>query len=395
MADLSEDEELLAELGVELPTQKKAGRTPREERIIAGFEDIQRFVEAHGRAPQHGEGRDIFERLYAVRLDRMRDSEECRALLALVDRQGLLDQAPAVTEHLGDDLNDEALLAELGVKPAMEDDLTILKHVRSRAEIKAAEEIANRTRCADFDSFKPLFAQVQRDLEAGIRRTRPFELKSEIEAGRYFIVGGQKAFVAEKGEVFTNDQGRVDARLRVIFDNGTESRLLMRSLQRALHKDEVGRRITDPSAGPLFGDDASEDDLESGTIYVLRSKSDHPTVAANRDVIHKIGVTGGDVAARIAGAKTDPTFLFADAEVVATYELFNVNRAKLEALIHNFFSAARLDLEMNDRFGAPFKPREWFLVPLFAINEAVERIRNGSITEFRYDVSGARVVARK
>jgi hypothetical protein len=120
----------------------------------------------------------------------------------------------------------------------------------------------------------------------------PFELKSEIELGRYFIVGGQKAYVAEKGEVF----------------NGTESHMLMRSLQRALHKDEAGRRITDPSAGPLFGDDASEGDLESGIIYVLRSKSDHPTVAANRDVIHKIGVTGGDVVARIAGAKTDPTF---------------------------------------------------------------------------------------
>jgi T5orf172 domain len=395
MADLSEDEELLAELGVELPAQKKAGRTPREERIIAGFEGIQRFVEAHGRAPQHGEDRDIFERLYAVRLDRIRDSEECRILLASRDSRGLLNQAPIATENLGDELNDEALLAELGVEPALEDDLTVLKHVRPRAEIKATEEIANRTRCADFDSFKPLFAQVQRDLEAGIRRTRPFELKSEIEPGRYFIVGGQKAFVAEKGEVFTNDQGRLDARLRVIFDNGTESRMLMRSLQRALHKDEAGRRITDPSAGPLFGDDASEDDLESGTIYVLRSKSDHPTIAANRDVIHKIGVTGGDVAARIAGAKADPTFLFADVEVVATYELFNVNRAKLEALIHNFFSAARLDLEMNDRFGAPFKPREWFLVPLFAINEAVERIRDGSITQFRFDVSGARLLPRK
>jgi hypothetical protein len=190
----------------------------------------------------------------------IRDSEERRALLASLDWQGLLDQAPAMTEHLGDDLDDDALLAELGVEPAPEDDLTVLRHVRSRAEIKAAEEIANRTRCADFDSFKPLFSQVQRDLEAGIRRTRPFELKSEIEAGRYFIVGGQKAYVAEKGEAFTNDQGRLDARLRVIFDNGTESRMLMRSLQRALHKDEARRRITDPSAGPLFGDDASEDD---------------------------------------------------------------------------------------------------------------------------------------
>lgn len=101
------------------------------------------------------------------------------------------------------------------------------------------------------------------------------------------------------------------------------------------------------------------------------------------------------MAARISGAKADPTFLFADAEIVATYELFNINRAKLETLIHNFFSAARLDLEMQDRFGVPFKPREWFLVPLSAINEAVERIRDGSITEFRYNVSDARLAPRK
>lgn len=394
MPDLSEDEELLAELGVELPTQKKGAHTPREERIIAGFEDIQRFAETHRRSPQHGEERDIFERLYAVRLDRIRESAECRALVASLDRQGLLEKAPAIREYLVEGLDDNALLAELGVEPVSGDDITVLKHVKSREAINAAEEIANRIKCADFDSFKPLFLQVQKDLEAGVRRTRPFELKSEIEPGRFFIVGGQKAFVAEKGDVFTNEQGRLDARLRVIFDNGTESRMLMRSLQRALHKDEAGRRITDPAAGPLFGDDETDDDLESGTIYVLRSKSDHPKVAANRDVIHKIGVTGGGVAARVAGAKADPTFLFADVEIVAIYELFNINRAKLETLIHNFFSAARLDLEMKDRFGAPFKPREWFLVPLFAINEAVDRIRDGSITEFRYDARGVRLVAQ-
>ena len=132
------------------------------------------------------------------------------------------------------------------------------------------------------------------------------------------------------GEMFTTDQGRSDARLRVIFDNGTESNMLMRSLQRALNGDEAGRRITDPSAGPLFGDEVSEGDQASGTIYVLRSKSDHPVVAANREVVHKIGVTTMTVKQRIAGARLQPTFLMADVEVVATYELFNINRNKLE-----------------------------------------------------------------
>src|SRR6185437_13220184 len=137
----------------------------------------------------------------------------------------------------------------------------------------------------DFNRFKPLFDQLQRELESGVRETRPFELKAEIRPGSWFIVGGQKAYVAEMGAIFSNAQGRTDARLRVIFDNGTESNMLMRSLQRALHKDDAGRRITDPVAGPLFAGVSEDGDLASGTIYVLRSKSDNPVVAANRDVL--------------------------------------------------------------------------------------------------------------
>lgn len=393
MDDLSDDE-LLAELGVDVASQKKAARSPRDERILAGFEDIQRFVEEHGRAPQHGEGRDIFERLYAVRLDRMRELEECRDLLAGIDKQELISGVGTVVPGIAESMDDDELLAELGIDAETPTDIGILTHVKPRADVRAAEEIANRTKCSDFEMFKPLFAQVQKDLESGTRKTRSFELKSEIEAGRFFVVGGQKAFVAEKGDVFTNDQGRLDARLRVIFDNGTESRMLMRSLQRSLHKDDAGRRITEPSAGPLFGDEAEEADTESGTIYVLRSKSDHPTIAANREIIHKIGVTGGDLTARIAAAKNDPTFLLADVDIVATYELFNINRTKLEGLIHTFFSSARLDLQLNDRFGIPFKPREWFLAPIFVIDEAVSRIRDGTISKFQYDLTEARLVER-
>ena len=266
--------------------------------------------------------------------------------------------------------------------------------MRSSAEKRAAEEIANRERCEDFDPFKPLFEQVQKELDTGLRETRPFERKAEIERGRFFVVGGQKAYVAERGEDFLTAQGMVDARLRVIFDNGTESNMLMRSLQRALHKDEAGRRITEPTAGPLFADRTAEGDEASGTIYVLRSKSSLPIVADNRDVLHKIGVTSGKVERRIANAKLDPTFLMADVEIVATYELFNINRSKLENLIHRIFDPARLDIEIKDRFGNPITPREWFLVPLFAIDDAVEKIRDGSIADYRYDPQQASLIAR-
>src|SRR4029077_20248395 len=224
----------------------------------------------------------------------------------------LTSAAPApVTD--ADDLDDDALLAELGLE-ATKDCIAELKHVRSAADKRAAEEIANRTKCEDFEQLKPLFVQVKKDLDAGIRQTRPFQTMAEIKQGEFFIVGGQIAYVAEVGEEFKTEYERRDSRLRVIYDNGTESDVLLRSLQRALHRDEAGRRITDPVAGPLFAGETEDADLASGTIYVLRSKSDNPAVASKRDVLHKIGVTGGDVERRVANARLDPTFLMADVE---------------------------------------------------------------------------------
>jgi len=277
-----EDDALLEELGVELGTTNSS-RTPREERIIAGFEEIQRFVEQHGRAPRHGEDREIFERLYAVRLDRLRESADCRAVLVPLDHQGLVAGVEPSPINSADELDDDELLAQLGVDPSTPAEITELRHVRSAAEKHAAKEIANRQKCEDFDSFKPLFEQVQKELNAGLRETRRFERKSEIASGRFYILGGQKAYVAGMEEPFTNEHGNVDARLRVIFDNGTESNLLMRSLQKALQQDPAGRRIIEPSAGPLFADQSEEGDEASGIVYVLRSKSDNPAVAAHRD----------------------------------------------------------------------------------------------------------------
>ncbi|MFC6590096.1 hypothetical protein ACFQDZ_24855 [Sulfitobacter pacificus] len=276
-----EDDALLAELGVEVEVKKQLSRTPREERIVAGFEEISRFAEEHGQPPQHGEDLDIFERLYAVRLDRIRDLQECRDLLAPLDEQGLLAETFAASTSGAEDLEDDALLAELGVEVA-KSPLTELKHVRSTAEKKAADEVANREKCEDFSKFKPLFEMVQKELHSGLRETRPFEMKAEIEKGRFFIVGGQKAYVTEKGETITNEQGRTDARLRVIFDNGTESNMLMRSLQRALNKDGAGRRITDPSAGPLF---------RTRQSMVMRRAGSFMCFAAN-PIIHSSRKTG-------------------------------------------------------------------------------------------------------
>lgn len=393
MADMNDDE-LLEALGVEAVTAKSSRRTPREERIIAGFEDILRFYQIHGRAPQHDEGGGIFERLYAVRLDQLRRLPEARALLGVLDEPGLLSGKPMPVDI--DDLDEDALLAELGVatEPA-ENDIRVLRHVRSHAEIEAAERIANRIPCGDFERFSELFAEAKDGLKTGEWFTKPFAKDASIQVGDFYIIGGQIAYVAAMNSGNTTKDGRDNPRLRVVFDNRTEADLLLRSLSRSLYPDgdtPVGRRLLKVDAGPLFSGTAEANDVESGTIYVLRSQSNHPFVKEHRELIHKIGVTSGKVESRIAAATTDATYLLADVEVVAAYKLHNVNRTRLENIFHRLFQAAQLDLTIEDRFGNPVKPKEWFLVPLHVIDEAVQRILDGTITHVVYDLALARLV---
>ena len=389
-----EDDALLEELGVEAEPNGARVGSARVERIIAGFEDIQRFVDTHRRVPRHGEDRDIFERLYAVRLDRLRVLPECHELLDPIDRQNLLSDA--IAEPTGGDISDDdRLLAELGVEGSPTG-LSELRHVRSSAERRAAEEVASSRPCEDFEEFRSLFARVAQELKSGLRQAQPIGAGNRaIEVGDFFVLEGLTAYVADVGEPLKTTAGEIDSRLRVIYSNGTESNLLLRSLQRAFYNDPAARRLTSPASGQLgFGDTWEADDVESGTIYVLESLSNHPYIAQHRELVHKIGVTGGSVDIRIANAALDATYLLADVRVVATYKLAGVNRSRLENLFHKLFSTARLDIEIQDRFGNPVRPREWFLVPLGVIDQAVERIRDGTIVEFVYDPKLAALVRR-
>lgn len=391
MSEKQTDAEMLAALGVDVTPAKKVERSAKEQRIIAGFEEVVRFTKEHGAPPQHGEEKDIFERIYAERLDQIRGSEECRKVLAGMDSQGLLEyKEPDVS--LREDSSDEALLASLGVDWEKQADISKLTYVKPRAEIRAAEEVAKRDICEDFDVFRPLFETVQKEIALGERRTIKFKDNAEVSKGDLFIQDGQKVYVAEVGELFVNDYDRPDRRLRVIYDNGTQNDILLRSLQRGLNKDKTSRRITDPSMGPLFTDEEDEEDLAAGYIYILRSLSDDPFITENRAVIHKIGVTGGDVKKRVANAKKDPTYLLADVEIVQTFKLANINRKKLEALLHKFFADARLDLELKDRFGQGVEPREWFLLPLPVILDAVEKLKGASLAKYSYDTEKAKLV---
>ena len=385
-----EDINLLEELGVDTATKKQPAQTPREQRIIAGFEEIERFIKENGRLPQHGEDRDIFERLYAVRLEQIRKSPECVVVLEKLDSQGLLEAPEEEVWGVREDgSSDDELLEALGVESEHQSDITDLKHVKPKQE---PEEVAQRMPCKDFKAFQPIFIRVQKELKSGFRKTLKYQDNGEISQGDLFIVEGQKAFVTEVGEMFTSGYGRSDSRLRVIYDNGTESNLLLRSLQRALNRDETSRRITDPNLGPLFSDDPCEEDAQTGYIYVLRSNSDHPFIVENRSIIHKIGVTTGSVEKRVSNAKKDPTYLLAEVEIVATFKLSNLNPTKLEKLLHRFFSATRLNLGLKDRFSQDVEPREWFLVPLVIIEESIQKLIEGKISEYRYEPNQGAIV---
>ena len=387
MAEQS-DKDLLDALGVETQVKKKATLSAMEERIIVGFEDIQRFVEENERLPTPGEGNDIFERIYATRLLQIKKLPEAKDLLSALDHQGLLDSFTTVDDD-GADLDDDELLAQLGVSAESSNDLTNLTHVKPRAEIRAAEEIASRTPCEDFDEFRTLFGTIQYDLKNGNLETKRFEEKADIRKGDMFILSGQVAFVDQVGEEFITDYDRKNNRLRVIYDNGTESDILMRSLQVALNKDPNGRRIISNDHGPLFSDKTDDDDYHSGIIYVLRSKSDLPEINQHRKLLHKIGVTRESVEKRISNAKNESTYLMADVEIVASRQLYNINSTKLEALIHRFFDEARLDVAITGEEGKPVSPREWFLVPLFIIEEFFDKLQDGSIQKYVYDPKSA------
>lgn len=402
-----DDDDLLSELGVDAKVEKAKKYSAKEERIIAGFEEIQLFVTEQESLPSHGEQKDIFERLYAVRLDKIRNSTDHMALLEELDADGILTRCDAVREESTEyeTENDDELLEALGVEPSKTNDLTQLKHVRSRAEIKVAEEIARRHPCEEFDEFRPVFDQVQSELDSGIRVTERYQNDGPIGLGDLFIVEGNKVIIADLGEEFKDSHKQIDRRLRAVYDNGTESNLLLRSLQKALWRDPAGRRIMNvghdayplfTEAGiedaPIFVDDVEEDDETSGYIYILRSNSDHPFVAEHRDLLHKIGFTRGALDDRFNGAASEPTFLMADVEIVGSYRIANANAGKLENVLHRFFASARIDIKLREEVGGFVEPREWFLVPHAAIQEAINLIKSGGIKYSQYNIERAEIV---
>jgi len=276
----------------------------------------------------------------------------------------------------------DEVLADDDLLVTPSDDIFNLVH--TLPAIAKTDKVSDRQTCKNFEKFKPLFDQCAMALKEGQRKAIKFAKEQEITAGEFFILNGIMVYVAEVGETHLRN-GKKNARLRLIFDNGLEGNNLLRSLAAELYKDPNGRRIISTDAEPLFSKTFIGGDTQTGMIYVVKSLSDDPQIRKLHGVLHKIGFTSGKIEDRIQHAKEDPTFLMAPVHPVATYKLYGINKVKLEHLLHNFFADVRLNIDITDRFGKKIKPREWFLVPQEAISEAINRLQDGTIVDYRYD----------
>jgi T5orf172 domain len=359
------------EFGLLEPSVKAPAPTP-EDRLVGAYEEILDFTRQHGRPPAK-DPTNIAEFKLAMRLEAMCADDNQRQQLEPVDELGLLNEPepPAtIDDAIADDPFD--LLSS-------HDDLFDLQHVPKKQTMP--DKVARREPAKDFEAFRQLFVDCHADLRAGRRKLLAFKNPSEIEQGKFFVLNGVLLYVANIGEAeFAKSNKGNNARTRCIFENGTESDLLLLSLGRNLYKD--GRRVTEPNEVTLerMGLQA---DTKMGYVYVLRSLSDDPQLALFAGV-HKIGFTTRTVADRLAGAETYATFLGAPVEEVARYTLPAIAAQQVEALLHDFFGSARLDIWFEREGKVVSEANEWFDVPRDTIDEAIELINAETIGNYEY-----------
>lgn len=344
----------------------------KDERLVASFGEITEFVGRHGRAPDK-EADDVTEMMLAHRLASMSASDQQRELLAPYDDLGILEP-PKPPESLEDAIAEDSL----GLLEAPEVDIHTLRHVPKPSA--QPEEIARRRPCEDFERFEPLFKACHEELRTGVRQLVKFRDEQAVREGAFYVLNGVLVLVAEEGERKV-EHGRPNARLRCVFENATEADLLLRSFASRLYR--FGKTVTEPEEKTRL---EVEERLggESGFVYVARSLSEDPEVRAIPD-LYKIGFTTGSAEERVADAIGSATFLDAPVALVDTFELPRSIAGQVEALLHRFFAAARIDAWF-EREGLPVADvREWFSVPREAIANAMELIRSEGIKSYEYD----------
>lgn len=374
------ESDLLGLLAVDEP--KAAPASPQDSRLIDSFQEISDFYETNQRCPELGD--DIGEYRLASRLAAIKkDPKKVKTLLPY-DYYNLLESEETKSVSVEELITDDPLGLLDGDDEA--DSIYTLSHVKPSERLRP-DYIAHRKVCKDFDLYEEAFQQIHDDLEHGRRRLVEFK-EGDLHEGCYYVLRGvvlyleQNLAVKQKIEYKSGAKVRREGRTRCIFDNGTESSMLYRSLGKALKLD--GFCISDlieQSEGSV-SIDAS--DVQNGYIYVLRSLSRAPQIRSIRN-LYKIGYCSGDVTTRIKNAIHEPTYLMNDVEVVLTVRCYNLDVPYLEASIHSFFSNVNVFFEVRDDEGIMHYPKEWFTVPLNIIEEAIPLIVDKKIDSYRYD----------
>jgi len=366
-----------------------------DERLVDSFQEINVFYEKHNREAELG--REIQEHRLYSRLKSIRENPVKMEILKRYDRFGLLNFDQRQITSLDDIFNDDIL----GLLDDDGEGLFEFKHIGKQDERASADFIARRKPCKDFAKYESLFKDVQKDLSASKRKLITFK-EENLREGDFYVHNGvlllleNVNFEEEVQEFNSGSRVRKDGRTRIVFENGTESNMLYRSLYKALlangkavseNYDKVNENFIEKFSN------INDEDEEAGFIYILKSKSAKQEI---KDIQHlfKIGFSKIVVEERIKNACNEPTYLMADVRIVMTYKCYNMNPQKLEQLLHNFFGKSCLNIDVFDKNGNRHTPREWFIAPLDIIERAIQLIISGDIVTYRYDSINDQIVKR-
>lgn len=375
------------DLGLLDSNEKKSVIKTDEDRLLESFEEINSFFEKNKREPSTS---SIAEYSLLARLKEFRNNENKKRIVKPFDRFNLLGEVVYETPSIDEILNDD----ELGLLDSDGDNSIFeFKHTPQIDKRAKAESIAQRKSLSDddFAKYEVMFQNVHRDLKLGKRKMLPFkDAEKNLREGNFYLVDGLLAYLetSEAEKVLKDKDGiRKDGPTFTIFENGTVSNLLFRSLAKAIQKN--GKLITQPIDDieidlAINSGLVKEEDLQSGWIYILKSKSENPEIK-NIKNLYKIGFSKVPVETRIKNASKEATYLYSDVEIIAKYSCYNMNTQSFESLLHRLFAAVCLDIDLYDADGKRFIPREWFVVHIDILNEAIELFISGGIVNYRFD----------
>ena len=368
-----------------------------DERLLASFQEIVDFYEKNNNQEPTPNPSNIAEYQLYSRLKNLRESEEKILALASVDKYNLLQSVKQEINSIDDIFSDNTF----DLLNTDSEGLFDFKHTPKEYERASAEFVARRKPCKDFKKYEPLFKEIQKDLANKKRKLIDFAQRNLVE-GSYYVHNGilfllENINITQK-EHYKPDGTRVreDGRTRCIFENGTESNMLKRSVEKILYANGkvVTENIDKVNEGFIENFSAiTEEDEEAGYIYVLKSRSTDIRITSIQNLF-KIGYSKTEVTERIKNAEKEPTYLMAPVDYIAGWKCYNMNPQKFEQLIHNFFGNSCLEIDVFDEKGKRYTPREWFIAPIEVIEQTIELIINGKVINYKYDAENMTIIKR-